>query len=249
MQKLILPLNNCQVLCGYKNEAYKKAWGFTHYGMDLYDPSLVHWAMGDGEVLAAGMDSIFGNCAVVLYKDVYIHSTGETRDLIARCYHMADVPLVKAGDKVTTKTRIGTIGTTGKYSSGVHLHVEFDTDTKNPMMVPGLSGNTSMFQKGVDTTINPAGVLYVKPTAPDNQAASPNESYLERGFLTAEDYAFPVLEETPEVDFEAKYNELLVLYEKTKADYQACYEDYAALQQTHSQLLQDISTLVEKYTI
>lgn len=248
MQKLILPLNNCQVLCGYKNEAYKKAWGFTHYGMDLYDPSLIHWAMGDGEVIAAGTDSIFGNCAVVLYKDVYIHSTGETRDLIARCYHMADMPLVKAGDKVTTKTRIGTIGTTGKYSSGVHLHVEFDTDTKNPMMVPGLSGNTSMFQKGVDTTIDPAGVLYVKPTAPDNQTVSPNENYLERGFLTAEDYAFPVLEETPEVDFEAKYNEVLALYEKTKADYQACYEGYAALQQTHSQLLQDISALVEKYT-
>ena len=248
MQKLILPLNNCQVLCGYKNEAYQKAWGFTHYGMDLYDPSLIHWAMGDGEVLAAGTDSIFGNCAVVLYKDVYIHSTGETRDLIARCYHMADVPLVKKGDKITTKTRIGTIGTTGKYSSGVHLHVEFDTDTKNPLMVPGLSGNTSMFQKGVDTTINPAGVLYVKPSAPDNQTASPNESYLERGFITAEDYAFPVLEEAAQPDFEAKYNELLALYEKAKADYQACYEDYAALQQTYNQLVSDIQALVEQYT-
>ena len=240
-QKLILPLNNCQVLCGYKNEAYRNAWGFAHYGMDLYDPSLIHWAMGDGEVIAAGTDSIFGNCAVVLYKDVYIHETGETRDLIARCYHMADLPLVKAGDKVSTKTRIGTIGTTGKYSSGVHLHVEFDTDTKNPMMVPGLSGNTSMFQKGVDTTINPAGVLYVKPTAPDNQSVSPNESYLERGFITAEDYAFPVLEESTQTDYKA-------LYEKALADYKACYEDRAALQQTYNQLVSDISALAEKYS-
>ena len=240
-QKLILPLNNCQVLCGYKNEAYQKAWGFTHYGMDLYDPSLIHWAMGDGEVIAAGTDSIFGNCAVVLYKDVYIHSTGETRDLIARCYHMADVPLVKKGDKVTTKTRIGTIGTTGKYSSGVHLHVEFDTDTAHPMMVPGLSGNTSMFQKGVDTTINPAGVLYVKPSAPDNQSVIPNESYLSRGFIVENDYTLPTFEESSQTDYKA-------LYEKTLADYKACYEYSAALEKEFNKFVSDIKALVEKYT-
>lgn len=262
MQKLILPLNDCQVLCGYKNEAYRKAWGFAHYGMDLYDPSLIHWAMGDGEVLAAGNDSIFGNCVVILYKDVYIHTTGETRDLIARCHHMADLPLVKAGDKVTTKTRLGTIGTTGKYSSGVHLHVEFDTDTKHPMFVPGLSGNTSMFKKGIDTTIDPAGVLYVKPTAPDNQSVSPNESYLERGFITERDWAFPTLEEAAQPDFEAKYNELLALYEqeKTRAEqaaqqlaaaqtqYKVCYEDLAAEKQKRKELLSEILALVEKYT-
>lgn len=247
MQKLILPLNNCQVLCGYKNEAYRKAWGFTHYGMDLYDPSLVHWAMGDGEVIAAGNDSIFGNCVVVLYKDVYIHATGQTKDLIARCYHMADLPLVKAGDKVTTRTRLGTIGTTGKYSSGVHLHVEFDTDTAHPMFVPGLSGSTSMFNRGIDTTIDPAGVLYVKPTSPDNQSVSPNESYLERGFITERDWAFPTLEEAAQPDFEAKYNELLALYEKTKSDYQVCYEDLATEKQKRKELLSEILALVEKY--
>lgn len=248
-QKLILPLNNCQVLCGYKNEAYRKAWGFAHYGMDLYDPSLIHWAMGDGEVLAAGNDSIFGNCVVILYKDVYIHATGQTKDLIARCYHMADLPLVKAGDKVSTKTRIGTIGTTGKYSSGVHLHVEFDTDTKWPCYTIELKNNSNIMKKGsgLDTTIDPAGVLYVKASAPDNQSVSPNESYLERGFITERDWAFPTLEEAAQPDFEVKYNELLALYEKTKADYQACYEQLGQLAQTHSQLLQDISALVEKY--
>lgn len=249
MQKLILPLNNCQVLCGYKNEAYRKAWGFAHYGMDLYDPSLIHWAMGDGEVLAAGTDSIFGNCVVVLYKDVYIHSTGETHDLIARCYHMADVPLVKKGDKVTTKTRLGTIGTTGKYSSGVHLHVEFDTDTKWPCYTIELKNNSNIMKKGsgLDTTIDPAGVLYVKASAPDNQSVSPNESYLGRGFIIERDWAFPVLEEAAQPDFEAKYNELLALYEKTKADYQACYEELAAEKQKRKELLSEILALVEKY--
>lgn len=209
MQKLILPLNNCQFFCGYKNDAYKKAWGFTHYGVDLYDDSLVHWAMGDGEVIAAGTDSIFGNSVVVLYKDVYIHATGETKDLIARCYHMADVPLVKKGDNVTTKTRIGTIGTTGKYSSGVHLHLEFDTDTKNPLMVPGLAGDTSMFKKGEDTTINPSDALYVKPTAPDNQSVIPNESYLSRGFIVEKDYTLPTLEASAQPDYKALYTDLV----------------------------------------
>jgi len=248
-QELILPLNNCQVLCGYKNAAYKQAWGFAHYGMDLYDPSLVLWAMGDGEVIAAGNDSIFGNCVVVLYKDVYIHATGQTRNLVARCYHLADAPLVKAGDKISTKTRLGTIGTTGKYSSGVHLHVEFDTDTQNPMMVPGLSGNTSMFKRGIDTTINPAHVLYVKPTAPDNQSITPNQSYLQRGFLSKEDYTLPMLEQAPQPDFEAKYNQVLALYEKAKADYQACYQDLAAEKQKRNELVGNILALLEKYKL
>lgn len=262
-QKLILPLNQTQVLCGYKNAAYQKAWGFAHYGMDLYDPSLVLWAMGDGEVLAAGTDSIFGNCVVVLYKDVYIHATGQTKDLIARCYHMDDVPLVKAGDKISTKTRLGTIGTTGKYSSGVHLHVEFDTDTQHPMMVPGLSGNTSMFQRGIDTTIDPAEVLYVKPTAPDNQTIGPNQSYLQRGFLSKEDYTLPILEQAPQPDFEAKYNEVLTLYQqekanseqaaqqlaKTLADYKACYEQLTVERQKHQELLASIAALVGKYSV
>lgn len=247
-QKLILPLNNCQVLCGYKNAAYKQAWGFAHYGMDLYDPSLVLWAMGDGEVIAAGNDSIFGNCVVVLYKDVYIHATGQTRNLVARCYHLADAPLVKAGDKISTKTRLGTIGTTGKYSSGVHLHVEFDTDTQNPMMVPGLSGNTSMFKRGIDTTINPAHVLYVKPTAPDNQSITPNQSYLSRGFLSEKDYTLPSLEQTPETNFEAKYNEVLTLYEQEKASKEQAYQQLAAEQQKRQELIAGIADLVEKYT-
>lgn len=247
-QKLILPLNKTQVLCGYKNEAYRKAWGFAHYGMDLYDPSLVLWAMGDGEVIAAGTDSIFGNCVVVLYKDVYIHATGQTRDLVARCYHLADVPLVKKGQKISTKTRLGTIGTTGKYSSGVHLHVEFDTDTQHPMMVPGLSGNTSMFQRGVDTTIDPAGVLCVKPTAPDNQAIGPNQSYLQRGFLSKEDYSLPSLEQAPQPDFQAKYNELLALYEQEKTNSEQAYQQLVVEIQKRKELLADIAALVNKYT-
>ena len=249
MQKLILPLNNCQVLCGYKNEAYRKAWGRPHYGQDHWSSKdKTVWAMGSGEVMAAGFDNVYGGTAVVLYKSVYLR-TGGAIDLVARCYHMSAV-YVKAGQAVTTATKIGLMGNTGQYTSGEHLHVEFDTDTKWPCYTIELKNNSNIMKKGSgpDTTIDPAGVLYVKASAPDNQSVSPNESYLERGFITERDWAFPVLEEAAQPDFEAKYNELLALYEKTKADYQACYERLGQLEQTHSQLLQDISALVEKYT-
>lgn len=246
MQKLILPLNNCQVLCGYKNEAYRKAWGRPHYGQDHWSSKdKTVWAMGSGEVMAAGFDNVYGGTAVVLYKSVYLR-TGGAIDLVARCYHMSAV-YVKAGQAVTTATKIGLMGNTGQYTSGEHLHVEFDTDTAHPMFVPGLSGSTSMFNRGIDTTIDPAGVLYVKASAPDNQSVSPNESYLSRGFISEQDYAFPTLEESTQPDFEAKYNELLALYEKTKADYQACYEDLAAEKQKRKELLSEILALVEKY--
>lgn len=248
MQKLILPLNDCQVLCGYKNEAYRKAWGRPHYGQDHWSSKdKTVWAMGSGEVMAAGFDNVYGGTAVVLYKSVYLR-TGGVIDLVARCYHMSGV-YVKAGQAVTTATKIGLMGNTGQYTSGEHLHVEFDTDTKWPCYTIELENNSNIMKKGSgpDTTIDPAGVLYVKASAPDNQSVSPNESYLERGFITAEDYTFPVLETPAQPDFEAKYNELLALYEKTKADYQVCYERLGQLEQTHSQLLQDISALVEKY--
>jgi murein DD-endopeptidase MepM/ murein hydrolase activator NlpD len=248
MQKLILPLNDCQVLCGYKNEAYRKAWGRPHYGQDHWSSEdKTVWAMGSGEVMAAGFDNVYGGTAVVLYKSVYLR-TGGVIDLVARCYHMSGV-YVKAGQAVTTATKIGLMGNTGQYTSGEHLHVEFDTDTKWPCYTIELENNSNIMKKGSgpDTTIDPAGVLYVKASAPDNQSVSPNESYLERGFITAEDYTFPVLETPAQPDFEAKYNELLAMYEKTKADYQACYEDLAAEKQKRKELLSEILALVEKY--
>lgn len=248
MQKLILPLNDCQVLCGYKNEAYRKAWGRPHYGQDHWSSKdKTVWAMGSGEVIAAGFDNVYGGTAVVLYKSVYLR-TGGVIDLVARCYHMSAV-YVKAGQAVTTATKIGLMGNTGQYTSGEHLHVEFDTDTKWPCYTIELKNNSNIMKKGsgLDTTIDPAGVLYVKASTPDNQSVSPNESYLERGFISEQDYSLPTLETPPQPDFEVKYNELLALYEKTKADYQACYEELAAEKQKRKELLSEILALVEKY--
>ena len=164
-QKLMLPVNNCQMLVGYKNEPYKSYWGFTHYGIDCYDPSLVLWGMGDGEVVKVGEDSVFGNVVVVIYKDVWVHGQNKAMDLVARCYHMAEPAYVKEGQKVTTKDKLGKLGTTGKYSSGVHCHLELDTDTAYPFNTPQVSEGASrlLVQKpSTDASIiNPVDVLVV----------------------------------------------------------------------------------------
>ena len=81
--------------------------------------------------------------------------------------------MVKIGDKVTKDTKIGIMGATGKYTAGVHLHLEADSDEAHYQYTPTLSGNTNVMKAGTrgagDTTFNPAEVLYCKTSSPDNQ--------------------------------------------------------------------------------
>lgn len=170
-QYLILPLNKAQLTAGYKNANYKTKFGFTHYGIDLSNGVLDNrtlWAMGNGTVKACGYDNIFGNTVVIVYPDVYIPATGKTQDLTVRLYHMKSIA-VKVGQAVTTATKLGVMGNTGQYSTGAHVHVEIDTDVEMPTYAPGLKGNSNIIKKGIDTTLSPSDVLYLKPTAPDKQ--------------------------------------------------------------------------------
>ena len=195
-QKLILPLNNTQVLCGYKNSAYLKAWGRPHYGQDHWsDKDNTVWAMGNGKVIAAGFDNVYGGTVVMSYNNVELHN-GETIDLIARFYHLKTI-YVKAGQNITTATKVGIMGNTGQYTSGTHLHVELDTDTKWPTYTIELKSNSNIMKKGTgaDTTIDPANVLYIKTTAPDNQTVKANDDYKSRGFVESKDFEFPEIED------------------------------------------------------
>lgn len=170
-QFLLLPLNKAQLTAGYKNAQYKKKFGFTHFGIDLSNsPSddRTLWGMGEGIVKACGYDNIFGNVVVIVYKEVYMPYTKKVQDVTVRLYHMASI-FVKEGQKVTTATKLGIMGNTGKYSTGAHVHVEIDSDTKMPEYAPGLAKSSNIIKKGVDTTIKPSNVLYIKPNAPDNQ--------------------------------------------------------------------------------
>lgn len=173
-QKLILPLNKAQLTAGYKNPAYRKKFGFKHYGIDLSNgpaDDRTLWGMGAGTVAACGYDTIFGNTVVMTYPDVLIPATGKVQDLTVRLYHLASIA-VKPGQKITTATKLGIMGNTGKYSTGAHVHVEIDQDAKMPTYAPGLSRSSNIIKKGIDTTLRPSDVLYIKPSPPDKQSLS-----------------------------------------------------------------------------
>jgi len=190
-QRLILPINECRVTAGYKNELYKKAWGFPHYGVDYHTGAATPtiWGLGDGEVAAAGFDSLFGGTVVVVYPAVLVHWDGVVRDLVARCFHMKSIA-VKAGQRVTKDTRLGIMGNTGHYKFDPHLHIEFDNDILRPCHVPGLAKDGNIIKRGMDTTIDPSGVLHVKVSAPDSQQIV-NRGYA--GWNKEADWRLPVV--------------------------------------------------------
>jgi len=163
-QKLILPVNNATVTAGYKNEKYAKKFGFRHFGIDMirgYADKLDVFSPGNGKVLAAGYDNVLGNVLAILYPDVINHRLGKVQDVIIRFNHMEPL-FVKKNQLVGIKEKIGKMGSTGKYSQGVHLHMEVDTDAreKYTCYTPTLSNNSNIMKAGTDSTINPADVLY-----------------------------------------------------------------------------------------
>ena len=175
-QKLILPINNMRVTAGYKNAKYSQLvlnglrMG-THYGLDCVGSSTIY-ASGNGTVLLAGKDSVLGNVVAVKYENAYNHKTGKSGAVVLRYHHLASIG-VKVGNKVTKDTKIGIMGATGKYTAGVHLHLEADSDATHYQYTPTLSVNTNLMKAGTrgegDTTFNPAEVLYCKTDAPDSQ--------------------------------------------------------------------------------
>lgn len=180
-QQLILPINNCIISAGYKNKKYESLivngvrMG-THFGNDLYG-ELQLWCSGDGTVLSTGIDNCFGNYVVVQYDNVYNHKTKKASNYVFRYFHLADIS-VKKGQKVTSDTRLGIMGNTGKYAAGVHLHIEADTDVKNWQFTPSLTGNSNIFKAGYrgnnDTTLDIFELLYIKSSTPDNQKLKKN---------------------------------------------------------------------------
>jgi hypothetical protein len=165
MQKLVLPYTYCEILAGYKTAAYLREWGYYHYGWDLYSfdhPDTAQrgkiYASGAGTVALAGRDPGVGNVVVVVYPDAYIHGLDKTAGLTARYYHLASIA-VQAGQQVTADTLLGVEGNTG--TSGVHLHVEWDTDTQYPAYSPQVAKRAdALIKKGTDSTVDPVNVFY-----------------------------------------------------------------------------------------
>lgn len=184
-QLLVLPINRTVVTAGYKNAAYERQMGFPHYGVDSYSEAgdATVYAMGEGTVVAAGLDGTDGDYSgmgwvtVIRYNGVYLPAMDRVQDLVATTFHhQAGSLRVKEGDRVTKDTVIGRYGNTGGTTvggkrMGIHLHLQLDVDVAHPLHCYGISGRTSRILKGgtVDSTLNPFQVLTRKDSSPDRQ--------------------------------------------------------------------------------
>ena len=177
-QLLTLPIQRMAVTAGWKNAKYLARFGFAHYGIDAVSETGARevYALGNGTVLAAGLDGTAGDYSglgwvtVIRYDKVYLPGTGEVRDLIATTFHHeAHSVKVKAGDKVVAGVVIAQYGNTGGTTQpdgspmGAHLHLQLDTDTAYPLYCSGISGKGSrLLKRGTaDSTVNPYQALVV----------------------------------------------------------------------------------------
>ena len=240
MQYLTLPCNNAGVMVGFKNKLYQNHWGFSHWGCDYYDSELALYAMGNGVVKMTGYDNVFGNIIIIEYDDVYNHTENKVQNVVCRQYHMASPAIVKAGEKVYRGQRIGTMGTTGQYSSGVHVHIEFDTDTKLYNYGGPLKSDSNLIKKGYDNTlVNPSDLLYCGSWQTiKNQGLS--------GWTAPDDYNLPVYEE--QEDYKTKYEILSLQYEQLVAEKNAInakYDIANAENEDYKKAINDINKIVD----
>ena len=171
-QKLILPVNRAIVTAGFKNANYRNQFGFSHYGMDLVEVNGTKtiWGCGSGTVVAAGTDNVLGKVVVIKYLDC-VMKDGTTRGVVQRIYHLNSIN-VSAGQNITKDTKIGDYGNTGQFSTGAHLHIEFDTDLNYPLYTPTIGSNSNILKTGTDSMLHPANVMFVKTSSPDYQTIS-----------------------------------------------------------------------------
>ncbi|MTN76837.1 peptidoglycan DD-metalloendopeptidase family protein, partial [Turicibacter sanguinis] len=171
-QKLILPINKMSVTAGFKNANYYKKFGYKHYGIDVTSvgSDRTIWGCGVGRILETGFDNVLGNVVVIRYDNCHIKN-GTTKNLIQRLYHLNRIDVSK-GQSITKDTRIGLYGSTGQHVTGTHLHIEFDTDVNYPTYSPTLGTSSNIIKAGTDSVLNPADVMHIKSTAPDNQSVA-----------------------------------------------------------------------------
>lgn len=167
VQTLTFPSNKVIITAGYKNKAYENLvvnglkMG-THYGIDFSGDTKLY-ASGDGKIINVGYDEILGNFVAILYNSVLNHKDNTVQDVIFRYFHLKDYK-VKQNQSVSQGTEIATMGNTGKYTTGVHCHIEVDTDIKYWNYTPTLSGNSNIMKAGLrgsqDTTQDPMNFMF-----------------------------------------------------------------------------------------
>lgn len=236
-QLLYLPIRDMGVTAGYRNEKYAKQFGFGHYGLDAISESgdKTVYAMGNGEVIVAGLDGVNGDYSgmgwvtVIRYDNVYVPATGKVVNLIATTFHHEPGSIeVGKGDKVKAGTIIGQYSNTGGTTvlgkrMGNHLHMQFDTDVSYPLYCYGISGTTSkLLKRGTtDSTINPFDVL-VADVSRKQYAYTRDEGW-------AEDWT--KIPESVDFEKETQIDELRWQYTELMADYEALLYRYEKAQE------------------
>ena len=256
-QRLSLPFADTIFNAGYLSTKYQQQWGFKHYGVDVKSESgyTSIKSMGDGVVHSCGQDGATltgpnakcGNCVVIIYKDVEMNN-GRKTDLACRMFHMNSIS-VKKGQTIKRGDEIGRYGNTGAYTSGAHLHVEFDTDARTEYAAwsPTVKSNGNIIKAGyADTLVDPSFVWFV------GKGQSISSPYT--GWYEDKDVNIPNIDEgltkPPDGDEEllARIKELEEENANWKTQYDDLSDSYDALDKKHDELLKSLQDLVEKYT-
>lgn len=179
-QKLIQAVNNMTVSASYLNSTYSTKFGFKHYGYDCYGSSSVY-AQGYGVVLATGTDTCYGNFVVVMYFDV-----SGVGDVVVNYFHFASLASLEKGAFITKDTKLGVMGKTGTYATGIHLHTEMRKYSLGQarMLSPFA---TDKFKKDLTAGwIDPLSVTYCKTSSPDGQTyTTTGDTYINTADKTA----------------------------------------------------------------
>ncbi len=165
MNNLIMPMDNCYLTADYKHPRYLAYYKYNHWGWDLgnNDKTAPILASASGEVVVTGHDNTGGNVIIVRYDGV-TDRDGKTYDVIARYLHLSSI-MCKVGDKIKRGQVIGRMGNTGKVSSGPHLHIEFDTDTRPQYhtWTPTVKGSNILKAGKSATVVDPKQLLTIGP--------------------------------------------------------------------------------------
>ena len=204
-QRLLLPFKRGMIICGYKTAIYRSpkpvGHGYEHYGIDVSSIQGVNQAdhfvraSGDGEVVHCVYDRVSGGAqslgwALAIRYNGCISRDGSVRDLIVRYMHSPTCYVqkgqtVRAGDKLLDEGMVGT--------SGYHVHVEMDTDTRQgyanwtPQVSAGHGGWVGPSKGAVDSTVNPSLWLWQSDAA----QLEPYYAGWNRAWINAVDTSIP----------------------------------------------------------
>ena len=206
-QNLIMPVDEMKITCGYKVPNYLSLEIGTHYGVDYRDLNLGTSndnyisdniiASGEGYIYRSGWDNNAGYFACIVYPNAYIKTsssgTRHYQDITVRYWHMNSLSIPTVSDyntpvRIHKYDPIGTMGKEGKKVTGIHVHIECDTDTtpQYTFWSPTHWASPNILQNGTDSTINP-GWVFQKGS---DQTVLVQQDKIDTEWVLSDDYSY-----------------------------------------------------------